>query len=217
MELKDLTPEQKAALRAEMEAEEKTKVAQLQQQKDDYKKLVDEFVRSNVKKLQNLSSEMMRVKNDVFSDSETLVTLKNELFKVKGDRRSDTLSTLDGRMTIILGHRTYEGWDDTVDAGIDIVREYMKSLAKDDNSAALVETIMRLLAKDSKGNLKASKVLELEKLAAKTMDARFLEGIAIIKAAYRSMPSCQFIEATVRDENGNEENIPLSLSALKNK
>ena len=217
MELKDLSPEQRAALKAEMEAEEKEKVVALQQQKDDYKQLVDSFVRNNIEKLQNLSSTMMLVKNEVFSDSEALVELKNELFKVKGDRRSDTLSTLDGKMTITLGHRTYEGWDDTVDAGIDIVREYMKSLAKDDNSAALVETIMRLLAKDSKGNLKASKVLELEKLAAKTMDARFLEGIAIIKAAYRPVPSCQFIEATVRDENGIEENIPLSLSALKNK
>jgi len=217
MELKDLSPEQREALKAEMEAEEKAKVAELQQQKEDYKKFVDSYVRGNIKKLQNLSSEMMRVKNEVFSDSETLVTMKNELFRVKGDRRSDTLSTLDGKMTITLGQRTYEGWDDTVDAGIDIVREYMKSLAKDENSAALVETIMRLLAKDSKGNLKASKVLELEKLAAKTMDARFLEGIAIIKAAYRPVPSCQFIEATVRDENGNETGIPLSLSALKNK
>jgi hypothetical protein len=217
MELKDLSPEQRATLKSELAAEEQALASGLQQQKEEYKQLVDVYVRSNIEKLQTLSGEMMRVKGEVFSDSETLVAMKNELFKVKGDRRSDTLSTLDGKMTLTLGHRTYEGWDDTVDAGIDIVKEYMKSLARDDNSAALVETIMRLLAKDSKGNLKASKVLELEKLAAKTMDARFLEGIATIKAAYRPVPSCQFIEATVRDEEGNEKNIPLSLSALKTK
>ena len=62
------------------------------------------------------------------------------------------------------------------------MKEYLASLAKDENSAALVETVMGLIAKDRKGNLKANKVLELEKLAIKTQDEKFLDGIAIIKA-----------------------------------
>jgi len=118
-------------------------------------------------------------------------------------------------MSITLGNRVNEGWDDTVNAGIAKVKEFLGTLAKDDNSAALVETVMGLISKDRKGNLKANKVLELEKLAIKTQDEKFLDGIAIIKAAYRPEPSCQFIEVTLKDEKGNEQKLPLSLAAMK--
>ena len=158
---------------------------------------------------------MMSVRGEVFTDADALIKLKNELFKVKSDRKSDTFTTQDGMMTITLGNRINEGWDDTVNAGIDKVREYMQSLARDENSAALVETVMGLMAKDRKGNLKASKVLELEKLAIKTQDKTFLDGISIIKQSYRPIPSCQFIEVAVKDEKGNEIPVPLSLAAMK--
>lgn len=158
---------------------------------------------------------MMLVKQEVFRDAELLIDMKDELFKTKVDRRSNTFTTQDGLMTITLGNRVNEGWDDTVNAGIAKVKDYLASLAKDDDTAALVETVMGLLAKDRKGNLKASKVLELEKLAQKKQDEMFLDGIAIIRAAYRPEPSCQFIEVTLKNENGNDEKLPLSLAAMK--
>ena len=73
---------------------------------------------------------------------------------------------------------------------------------------------MSLLAKDRKGALKANKVLELEKLAVKSKDKRFLEGINIIKAAYRPVPTCQFIQVEMKNEQGNAVSLPLSLSAM---
>ncbi|MEI3423269.1 MAG: hypothetical protein V8R91_20705 [Butyricimonas faecihominis] len=57
---------------------------------------------------------------------------------VKGDRR------------ITLGNNTVDNYDDTVDAGISIVKEYISSLARDENSRILVDTVMRLLAKTKK-------------------------------------------------------------------
>lgn len=215
MDIQNLSPEERASLKAQLEAEEKATVAKIQQDREDYKALVDAFVAGNIRKLQNLSSEMIRIKQEVFADAEALVDMKNDLFKVKTDRRSDTFTTQDGTMSLTLGNRTNEGWDDTVNAGVAKVREYLGSLARDDNSAALVETVMGLMAKDRKGNLKASKVLELEKLAVKTADPQFLEGLAIIKQAYRPMPSCQFIEVSLKDEKGNEVKLPLSLAAMK--
>ena len=56
--------------------------------------------------------------------------------------------------------------------------------------------------------------MELEKLAIKSKDERFLEGINIIKAAYRPVPTCQFIQVEMKDEQGNAVNLPLSLSAM---
>lgn len=214
MDYSKLTPEEKAELKAHLEAEEKAKQQQIQEDRETYKTLVDKFVVGNVKTLQNLSSQMMLIKKNVFESAELLIDMKDDLYKTKADRRSNTFTTQDGLMSITLGNRINEGWDDTVNAGIAKVKDYLGTLAKDDNSAALVETVMGLIAKDRKGNLKANKVLELEKLAIKTQDEKFLDGIAIIKAAYRPTPSCQFIEVTLKDEKGNDVKLPLSMAAM---
>ena len=202
MNLDNLTKEQKAELRRQLEAEDKAERARVQQERENYKAIVDSWVEETMKKLQNVSSILMDTKSDIFSSSSTIIQMKNELFNVKSDRKSDTLSTSDGSKTIRIGNRINEGWDDTVNVGVDKV------------SASLVDTVMGLLAKDRKGNLKAQKVLELEKLAIKSGDEDFMDGIKIIKEAYRPVPTCQFIEATFRDENGKEHNIPLSMSAI---
>ena len=215
MDYEKLTEKEKAELREKIEAEDKAEKLQQQQDRETYKTLTDKFVTTNIKKLQNLSSQMMLIKQEVFRDADLLIDMKDELFKTKLDRRSNTFTTQDGLMSITLGNRINEGWDDTVNAGIEKVKEYLASLAKDENSAALVETVMGLITKDRKGNLKANKVLELEKLAIKTQDEKFLDGIAIIKAAYRPAPSCQFIEVTLKDEKGNDVKLPLSLAAMK--
>ena len=154
------------------------------------------------------------MKAEVFGEFATLIKTKNELFSTKMNRQSDTFTTQDGLMSITLGNRVNEGWDDTVEAGIAKVKEYLATLAKDDNSAALVETVMGLLAKDRKGALKANKVLELERLAVKSQNPDFLDGISIIKQAYRPVPTCQFISVKLKDEKGVESQLPLSLSAM---
>lgn len=214
MNIEELSKEQKAELRRQLEAEEKAEKARIQQERENYKSLVDSWVEETVKKLQNVSSILMDAKADIFASSSTIIQMKNELFNVKSDRKSDTLSTSDGSKTIRIGNRINEGWDDTVNIGVDKVKAYLRTLAKDENSASLVDTVMGLLSKDRKGNLKAQKVLELEKLAVKSGDEDFLDGIKIIKDSYRPVPTCQFVEATIRDENGKGHNIPLSMSAI---
>lgn len=214
MDLSKLSKEQRAELKAQLEAEERAEAARIDAERETYKQMVDNSVRSAVKKLQKLSAEMMRVKQEVFQEFGSIIDMKNDLFKVKIDRKSDTFTTSDGSMTLTLGSRTNEGWDDTVEAGIAKVKEYLATLAKDDNSAALVETVMGLLAKDRKGTLKANKVLELERLAIKTQDKDFMDGITIIKNAYRPIPTCQFISVETKDDKGNTVSLPLSLSAM---
>lgn len=214
IDINNLTPEQKAQLKAQLENEEKAEKARVQNEREAYKQLVDGTVKKSVQKLQTLSAEMERIKQEVFAEFGTLISAKNELFKTKADRQSDTFTTRDGTMSITLGNRVNEGWDDTVEAGIAKVKAYLTTLAKDDNSAALVQTVMSLLAKDRKGALKANKVLELEKLAMTSQDPDFIDGINIIKQAYRPVPTCQFIQVELKDEEGKSRKLPLSLSAM---
>ena len=215
MNIEELTKEQRADLRRQLEAEEKAERARVQQERENYKSIVDGWVEETVKKLQNVSSVMMDAKADIFGSSETIIKMKNELFNVKLDRKSDTLTTQDGSKTIRIGNRINEGWDDTVGVGVEKVKTFLRTLAKDENSASLVDTVMNLLSKDRKGNLKAQKVLELKRLAVKSGNEDFLDGIRIIKDAYRPVATCQFIEVVIRDENGKEHALPLSMSAIE--
>lgn len=214
IDLSKLSAADRATLKAQIESEERAERARIEQERESYKQLVDSLVQSSATKLRRLSEEMMRIKQEIFSDFSEIIQTKNELFKVKSDRQSDTFTTSDSLVRLTLGNRINEGWDDTVEAGIEIVKAYLATLAKDDNSANLVETVMSLLAKDRKGALKANKVLELERLAVKAQDVRFIEGINIIKAAYRPVPTCQFIQVEMKDEQGKTVNLPLSLSAM---
>lgn len=214
MDITNLTKEEREQLLAQLSEEKRQEELCVQNERESYKELVDSTVKSAVKKLQALSNEMMQVKQEVFRDFAELIATKNELFSVKVNRQSDSFTTSDGTMNITLGNRTNEGWDDTVEAGIEKVKEYMSSLATNEETAMLIETIMGLLSKDRKGTLKANKVLELERLAVKSQDAKFLEGIKIIKDAYRPVPTCQFISVRIKDKEGKEQQLPLSLSNM---
>ncbi len=212
--LDNLNADQLAQLEQKLEAKKKADKARIQADREAYSELVDETVRSMVERLQKLSKEMAAVKAGVFAAFDSIIKTKEELFKVKLDRRSDTFTTRDGQMSIQLGYRTLDAYDDTVDAGIAKVKEYLATLAKDDNSAALVDTVMSLLAKNRKGELKASRVLELERLAAKSGSPEFMDGINTIKAAYKPAKSGQFITVTVKNDEGKDENLPLSIGAM---
>ena len=216
MDLSKLTPQQRAELKAQLQAEEKAEAARIENERKAYKDLVDATVLSCAKKLMTLSAEMQRVKQEVFQECATLIRTKNELFKTKGDRKSDTFTTSDNRYCLKLGQRTNEGWDDTVDAGLEKIEEFLGTLVSDDKSAALVSTIRRLMAKDAKGSLRANKVLELKQLASKVNDDLLNEGIKIIEDAYKPVPSCQFITLEARDDDdeGKMKNVPLSISAM---
>ncbi|MGV4380741.1 DUF3164 family protein, partial [Ornithobacterium rhinotracheale] len=116
--------------------------------------------------------------------------------------------------TITYGFRIIDGWDDTVTAGIDKVREFIASLAKDEATGKLVHAVNQLLKKDAKGNLKASRVLELTKLAEDFNNDNFTDAVNIIRQAYKPQRSAFFVEASQTDAQGKKINIPLSISAV---
>lgn len=216
METVQMTPEERAEFEAfKQEKEAKAEKARIKEERETFKEMKDATIRTNFELLKGVSSFLLDAKNTVFGNMGTLIDMKDELYKTKSDRQSDTFSTEDGEISIKLGNRINEGWADTMDAGVQKVKDYLKTLAKDENSANLVETVMNLLAKDRKGNLKANKVLELEKLATKSGDENFIDGINIIKESYRPTPSCQFIEVRFKDDEGKERSLPLSMSAIE--
>lgn len=212
--LDNLNADQLAQLEQQLEAKKKAEKDRIQAERNAYTDIVDTTVRDMVRRLQNLSNEMALIKAEVFAAFDTIIKTKEELFKVKLDRKSDTFTTRDGQMSICLGYRTIDAYDDTVDAGIAKVQEFLKTMAKNDSSAALVATVVKLLSKNRKGDLKASRVLELQNLAEQYGNPDFTEGIRIIKNAYKPDKSGQFIKVTIKNDEGKEESLPLSIGAM---
>lgn len=212
--LENLSAEQLEQLEKKLEAKKKADKERIQAERDAYTEIVDSTVRENVKRLQELSNEMAKVKDEVFASFETIIQSKEELFKVKLDRKSDTFTTSDGTMRIKLGYRTLDSYNDTVNAGLALVEKFLSTLAKDENSAVLVGTITSLLAKNQKGDLNARKVLELEKLSRQYNDNDFTEGIRIIKEAYNPTESGQFISVEIKNKEGKMETLPLSMGIM---
>ena len=206
-EMKQTTVVMTAEEKAEFEAfqREKAKKAAEEKAKNDremYKQMVDEEIANSIPVLLGISEQIKASKQTVMDNFKTILEMKADLFKtkVKDDQR------------ITLGVYVTDGYRDTVEDGIAIVKEYIEGLAKDEKTKALVSMVLRLLARDAKGTLKASRIVQLRKVAMETGDERFIEGVRIIEEAYQPEVSKQFIRAEIKNENGMWKPIPLGMT-----
>jgi hypothetical protein len=110
--------------------------------------------------LEAASLMLAEKKRKVYDEFKTVLELKSEIYGVT-DQSTHTFTNSDGSIRIVIGNYTTDDYRDTVNDGIKKVKNVVLSLAKDVESKALVNTILKLLSKDQKGNLKASKVLQL--------------------------------------------------------
>ena len=215
MDIQDLTAAQRAELKAQLEAEERAEKQKRQDDIDAYKQSVDDFVRRTFERMKRVSDLMRSEKDSVFTAADTLITLKDELYDTKTDRHSNSFTSSDGKVSITLGKRTNDGWDDTVNVGVQKVTDFFKSMARDEEMAALAEMVMSLLARDKKGNLKASRVLQLREVARKSGYSELIEAADIIQAAYCPVETVEFISVQYKDENGVKRALPLSLASME--
>ncbi|WP_316633499.1 DUF3164 family protein [uncultured Flavobacterium sp.] len=182
------------------------------EERDAYKKLVAETIPKALLKLHKTSEMISNVKTETFQLFETILDLKNQVYGFKEKQMSHTFSN--DKEEITIGYRINEGWDDTVTIGIEKVQNYISSLSTSKETASLVKIVFNLLKKDAKGNLKGSRVLELQKLTKEFNNEEFTDGVEIIASSFKPVRSSWFIEASLINENGTRTNIPLSMSSV---
>lgn len=210
----EMTAEEQARF-AQFKAEEakKAAAAKAKADRETYKQMVDDEVSAAIPILQELSGDIKTIKQKVIDNFKAIISAKAELFRTKNpDQRSHTFTTSDGNMRLTIGQYTTDGYRDTVEDGIAIVKEYITSLAKDTETQALVNMVFRLLSRDKQGTLKASRIVQLRKIAEDNGNERFLEGVRIIEESYQPAVSKQFIRAEVRDDNDGWRLIPLGMT-----
>lgn len=209
----EMTAEEQAQFAAfKAEQEKKARMQRRKENRETYAQIVDEQVQLAIPELAALSEQIKTVKTAVFENFKTVLAMKAEVMSMtQAGQHSHTFTTTDGLMRLTLGTNTVDAYRDTVEDGIGMVRAYIESMAKDENSRALVNAVLRLLARDQKGTLKASRVLQLRKMADETGDETFIEGVKIIEESYQPNETKQYIRAEFKDDKGWHI-IPLSVT-----
>lgn len=210
----EMTAEELAQWQALKEKQEKAeRERKAKDDRDAYRSLAATTVDEVFPKLQELSSALADAKRSTYEAFAGVIDTKTEVIGlVAPGQRSHSFLGKNGDKRIIVGHYQRDGWDDTVEAGICKVKEYISSLAGDEKTRELVDIILDLLSKDRAGNLKADKVLQLEKYTERIDNDTFSEGVAIIKEAYRPERTKDFIRAQYKDDKGKWVDIPLGIT-----
>lgn len=212
MNINDLKPEERKALMRQLEEEQKKEEEAIREKREEYKRLVAEVTKANFSKLSELSESLTKIKQEIFKEFQTLIELKEELYGIKENQQSHTFTADD--VSITLGRRIVDNYDDTVQMGIEKVKRYLNTLTEGNKKE--IESILELLLrKDKNGNLKASRVLELDKLAREIDNEDLSDGVRIIKEAYKPQKTAYFIEASFKDKlTGAKVGVPLSLTSV---
>lgn len=198
------------AMKAKKAAEEKNR-----QMREQYLSMVDEQIDTSIEELERLSGQISATKSRVMDNFKAVLELKREVIQTRDfdAQRSHTFTNSEGTKRITIGVYTLDGYADTAEDGIQKVKDYITSLARDENSQMLVSAVLKLLSKNQQGMLKASRVIQLRKMAEQSGSEEFMEGVRIIEESYRPVPSKTFIRADVKGDNG--EWTPISLGVTE--
>lgn len=210
----EMTPEEFARYKQAMAEQSRRDEAQrAKEEREAYRSLASTTVDELFPKLEEASTALTGLKREVYDAFARVIETKKEVMGTQdNDQRSHSFLSEDGKKRIIVGYYQRDGWDETVEDGIAKVKAYISSLAGDDETRKLVDIILDLLSRDGKGNLKADKVLQLDKYAESIQDVRFSEGVAIIKEAYRPVRTKDFVRAQVKNAMGGWDDLPLGMT-----
>lgn len=215
IDLQSLSPEKKRELIAqaeELKRQEKAKrTADLKALED----LAAESVPTSFNQLKEASETLMNAKHQIFRNFENYLKLKIEAMGIKA-RNQQSHTITHEKQSIKLGYRITDGYTDEAGYGLEMVHRFLGTLAKDEASKKLVNSILRLLQRNSKGDLDSKKVLELKQIADKDFPETDLQkGVEIIQNSYKPKLSKWFIEAWQIDGVGIEQSLPLSITSVE--
>ena len=215
--LVEMTPEEKMRYEAFKQAEARREQAEAKRkQRTELQAMTDEVMSEAVEELQRLHDMLVESKHKVIDTFSSLMELRKEINEEAGKSEQNTymFTNSSGTMRIKIGYNMNDNYLDQVEEGIAKVKTYLESLAKDDQSRELIALIMRLLSRGQKGNLKASRVIQLGQLAEKSGNEDFQEGMRIIREAYRPTRSRLFIRCSVKEAEKEWQDLGLGISEV---
>jgi len=210
-----LTPDQKRALREQMDAEERATADATRKMREDYETLKDEQVKVSFKRLQNISMALEEEKVDIFNQFGSLLAMKKELNNLTDEQmelqQSHTFSSSKNDISLIIGSNVIDGWTDDVNIGIQGINDWIDTKITDPDDRAIIRT---LLKPDKNGVLKASRVIELSNEAHKRGDKQLIKHVDFVQSQYRPVKTSTYVKAKYKDANGVWQWLALTMSAV---
>lgn len=180
-----------------------------------YNELVDEAISEVLPQYRAASDILKSLKSKTLDTFASVISMKREVLGLSKEEGqwSHTFTNSEGTARIILGVNTTDGYRDTVNEGIDLVTRYIKSLATDEKSQQMAGMLLRLLAKDARGSLKAGQVIKLRRYAEESGSEDFISGVELIEDSYQPSATKMYVRVQERsDRSGEWQSVPLSVT-----
>lgn len=196
IDIKTLSPEDKAALAEQLKVDRKAAKIKREADLKSFKELSGEFVDKHIDPLVHHHEITGMLIEKLWNDYKPLQGLKKQIYGVKIDQQDSHTSTLeDGSASITIGYNVTIGFDGTESAGVEKIKDFLKSLSTDEENvkklSAAVNTFLKPNAKT--GMLNPSKIIELSKLRSEFNDERFDDGLEIIMNAQQRRQNSMYV------------------------
>lgn len=194
--LKDLTPEARKELLKQAKEIEKTEKKEREENLSTFKELSVDFVNDHIDPLIHHHEITGALIEKLWNDYKPLKQIKSQVYGVKiNDQDSHTSTLEDGSASITIGWNVSIGFDGTESAGVEKIKEFIKSLSsEEENNKKLSAAVNTFLKPNGKtGMLNPAKIIELSKLSAEFNDERFDDGLKIIFDAQQRRQNSMYV------------------------
>lgn len=106
------------------EDEKKRAAEERKRQRGEYANMVDDEIRTAIPQLREMSEALKTVKDTIFGNFDAVLKMKSEILGLtRDDQRSHTFTTSDSTLRLTLGVNCIDGYRDTVEDGIAMVKK----------------------------------------------------------------------------------------------
>ncbi|GAQ15460.1 hypothetical protein MODO_3156 [Myroides odoratimimus] len=185
-QIKDLQQQIEAKRKEDTEREKRNKAALVDLTEDVVDKHIDNFV--------GLQGDLNRSILNLFDDAKAIIDARAEVYgNKKRDQESHTLTKRDGTASIKMGWNIKPTFDGTESEGIAKIKEYMSSLAGDEqNEKIMMEFLNTFLKTDAQGNYNPQLVRKLNEKREVANSKLFDDGMDIIEASIVDIRTSMF-------------------------
>lgn len=185
IDINALSPEEKKALKASLEAERREELRVERENKELLKQLENDVVLGQIDFFIDKRQDIEERIENLFKNIETAIDLRAQVYgNKKREQDSHTFTLDDGSASIKVGFNVRPSFNGTEAEGIVKIQEYMSSLAGDtENEKILMDMIKIFLKTDSQGNYDPKKVRELNSVRDRANSELFNAGMDIINDA----------------------------------
>jgi Protein of unknown function (DUF3164) len=217
-EIMNTTQEPQKLSIAELElllAKEKAKQAKkLETEKVAYESDRDEKVFAIITTAKALFRELGEFKTFCHLEMDAQASKLAEYGKIRSNSKGGfTVSDRHDTMRVTRRRDTEPVWDERSTKAIELIKDFLGDAIKK-RDEKMYEILMSFLERNAKGELEYARVMDLYKHEDKFEDARWKEGLRLIKESFSNHLKGYGYEFKNKDENGKWQNILLNFSGL---